>query len=62
MHEPIANRTMELFIDDRGTAADTFDEMIDKLTQVFTLIRKHKRSLSASKCELFMTTMVFAGA
>ena len=62
MHEPIADGTMELFVDDGGAAADTFDEMLDKLTRIFTLIRKHKLSLSASKCELFMTTMVFAGA
>ena len=61
MHEPIANNIMELFVDDGGTAADTFEEMIGKLTQIFTLIRKHGLSLSASKCELFMTTMVFTG-
>ena len=62
MHEPIANNIMELFVDDGGMAADMFEEMIGKLTQIFTLIRKHGLSLSASKCELFMTTMVFAGA
>ena len=62
MHEPIADGTMELFVDDGGTAADTFDEMMEKLTRIFTLVRRHNLSLSASKCELFMTTMVFAGA
>ena len=62
MHEPIADGTMELFVDDGGTAADTFEEMMEKLARIFTLIRKHNLSLSASKCELFMTTMVFAGA
>ena len=62
MHEPIADGTMELFVDDGGTAANTFEEMIERLTRIFTLIRKHNLSLSASKCELFMTTMVFAGA
>ena len=62
MHEPIADGTMELFVDDGGTAADTFEEMMEKLTRIFTLVRKHNLSLSASKCELFMTTMVFAGA
>jgi hypothetical protein len=31
MHELIADRTMELFVDDGGTAADEFDEMMDKL-------------------------------
>jgi hypothetical protein len=62
MHGPIADGTMELFVDDGGTAADTFDEMMGKLTRIFTLIREHNLSLSASKCELFMTSMVFAGA
>ena len=61
MHEQIADGTMELFVDDKGTAANTFEEMIEILTRIFTLIRKHNLSLSASKCELFMTTMVFAG-
>ena len=62
MHEPIADGTMELFVDDGGTAANTFEEMMEKLRRIFTLIRRHNLSLSASKCELFMTTMVFAGA
>ena len=62
MHEPIAEGVMELFVDDGGAAADTFDEMLEKLTKIFTLIRKHNLSLSASKCEFFMTSMVFAGA
>ena len=39
-----------------------FEEMIEKLTRIFTLIRKHGLSLSASKCNFFMTEMVFAGA
>ena len=36
--------------------------MMEKLTRIFTLVRKHDVSLSASKCEFFMTNMVFAGA
>src|SRR5271156_5827900 len=39
-----------------------FEEMIEKLTRIFTLVRKHGLSLSASKCQFFMTNMVFAGA
>jgi hypothetical protein len=62
MHEPMADGTMELFVDDGGTAANTFKEMLEKLTRIFTLVRTHDLSLSASKCEFFMTTMVFAGA
>ena len=59
LHELTVMEVMELFIDDRGMAADTFEEM---LTKIFTLVRKHNLSLSASKCEFFMTKMVFAGA
>ena len=62
MHELIVKEILELFVDDGGAAADTFKEMMDKLTQIFTLVRKHDLSLSASKCEFFMTNMVFAGA
>ena len=62
MHKLIVKEIMELFVDDGGTAADTFGEMIEKLMQIFMLIRKHNLSLSASKCKFFMMSMVFAGA
>ncbi|KIM37849.1 hypothetical protein M413DRAFT_51875, partial [Hebeloma cylindrosporum] len=62
MHGLLADETMELFVDDGGTAADTFDEMMDKLTRIFTRVRERDLSLSASKSEFFMTEMVFAGA
>jgi transposase InsO family protein len=62
MYDLLADEIMELFVDDGGAAADSFDEMMDKLTKIFTRIREKNLSLSASKCELFMTEMVFAGA
>ena len=31
----LVKEIMELFVDDGGTAADEFEEMIDKLTQIF---------------------------
>jgi hypothetical protein len=61
MHELIVKEILEL-VDDGGTAADTFEEMMSNLFQIFTLVRKYDLSLSASKCEFFMTNMVFAGA
>ena len=61
MYDLLADETMELFVNDGGTAANTFDEMMDKLTRVFTHVRERNLSLSASKCEFFMTEMVFAG-
>lgn len=35
--------------------------MMSKFTQIFTQIQESNLSLSASKCEFFMTEMVFAG-
>ena len=62
MHDLLAEGTMELFVDNGGTAANSFEEMMDKLTKIFTRICERNLSLSASKCEFFMTNMVFAGA
>ena len=61
MYELIMQEILELFVDNGDTTADTFKEMLQKLMKIFTLVRKHNLSLSASKCEFFMTTMVFAG-
>ena len=62
LYDLLMEEIMELFVDDGGTAADTFEEMMYKLTRIFTRIREAGLSLSASKCEFFMTEMVFAGA
>ena len=62
MYDLLADEIMELFVDDGGAAANTFEEMMHKLTKIFTRVRERNLSLSASKCELFMSEMVFAGA
>ena len=62
LYELIVEEIMELFVDDGGAAADTFEEMMDKLTRIFTRIRETNMSLSASKCEFFMSQIIFAGA
>jgi hypothetical protein len=62
MYDLLADEIMELFVEDGGAAADSFDKMMYKLTKIFTRIRNKNLSLSASKCELFMTEKVFAGA
>jgi hypothetical protein len=62
LYDLIVKEIMELFVDDGGAAADTFEEMMSKLTQIFTCIRETNLSLSASKCEFFMSQIVFAGA
>jgi transposase InsO family protein len=62
LYDLLVKEIMELFVDDGGAAADTFEEMMEKLTKIFTCIREAGLSLSASKCEFFMTEIVFAGA
>jgi hypothetical protein len=61
-HDLIADETLEIFIDDAGTAADTFDDMIGKLTKILDRVREQKLSLSATKSQLFMSEAIFAGA
>ena len=62
MYDLLSDEIMELFVDDGGSAANTFNEMMNKLNRIFARIRERGLSLSASKCEFFMTEMVFAGA
>ena len=62
MYDLLGKGIMELFVDDGGTAADSFAEMMDKLTKIFTWVREKNLSLSAGKCEFFMKEMIFAGA
>jgi transposase InsO family protein len=62
LHDLIAEETLEIFVDDGGTAADTFDEMKRKLTRILNRVRDRKLSLSAAKSQLFMSEAMFAGA
>jgi hypothetical protein len=61
-HDLIATSLLELFVDDGGMAADSFEEGIKKLRTLLDRVRKEKMSLSPSKLKLFMTEAVFAGA
>jgi len=62
LYNLLVKEVMELFIDDGGTVADTFSEMMDKLQQIFTRAQEHGLPLSVSKSKFFMTTAEFAGA
>jgi len=62
LHDLVMNGTLELFVDDGGSAADLFAEGIAKLRTIFERARERKLSISASKCRLFQTEGVFAGA
>jgi hypothetical protein len=58
----VGNNTIELFVDDGGASANTFEEGMTKLRRLLERIRQEKLSLSASKLRAFMTEAVFAGA
>ena len=62
LYDLIVEEIMELFVDNGGAGVDTFEEMMSKLTKIFTRIQETNLSLSASKCEFFMSQIVFAGA
>ena len=62
LYRLLVEEIMELFVDDGSASADMFEEMMDKLTKIFTCVRETKMSLSPSKCEFFMSQIVFAGA
>ena len=62
LHDLVMNGTLELFVDDGGSVADLFAEGTAKLRAIFERARERKLSISASKCRLFQTEGVFAGA
>lgn len=62
MHDLIADGTCELFVDNGGSASDSFDEGLVKLRKILERVRREGLSLSPSKMRLFMTEAVFAGA
>ena len=61
LHDLLNNSIMELFVDDGGAAANTFEDMLSKLQQILTHIWEQQLSLSATKSQFFMTEAVFAG-
>ena len=61
LHDLLTDKVMELFVDDGGTAADTFEDMTAKLRRIFTRVREWELSLSAAKSQFFMTKATFAG-
>jgi hypothetical protein len=62
LHDLLTDEVMELFVDDGGTAADSFDDMVTRLRRIFTRVWERKLSLSAAKSQFFMTKAVFAGS
>ncbi|KIJ96633.1 hypothetical protein K443DRAFT_10492 [Laccaria amethystina LaAM-08-1] len=62
MHDLIADGMCENFVDDGGSAANSFKEGMAKLHRILERIRREKLSLSLGKFQVFMTEAVFAGA
>ena len=62
MHDLITDGTCEIFVDDGGSAADSFKEGIEKLRRILECVHREKLSLSPSKLCIFMTEAVFVGA
>ncbi|THH13172.1 hypothetical protein EW146_g7017 [Bondarzewia mesenterica] len=52
----------ELFVDDGGMAGDDFEEKLRHLSTLLQQIIDAGLSLSATKCQFFMTEAVFAGS
>ena len=61
LHDLIADETLEIFVNDARAAADTFEDMVSKLTKILERVRERKLSLSATKSQLFMSEAVFVG-
>lgn len=62
MHDLTMDGTCENFVDNGGSAVDSFEEGMVKLQQILECVCREKLSLSPSKLQVFMTEVVFAGA
>jgi len=62
MHNLITDGTCENFVDDGGSAANSFKEGMAKLRRILERVCREKLSLSPSKFQVFKTEAVFAGA
>jgi hypothetical protein len=62
LHDLIVDKVLKIFVDGRGVAGDTFEEMMSKLEQILDQACKQKLSLSAAKSKLCMSEAVFTGA
>ena len=55
-------KTMEAWMDDLATSADTFSEHLEQIRRILEICRKHRLSLNPAKCHLFADSMVWCGS
>ena len=57
----LIHRICELYIDDIITHAQTEDDFIDNLTEIFTRFRRHNVTLNPDKCKFGMSEVEYVG-
>lgn len=62
LHDLITEELIELFVDDGGSASNTFEKGLSNLWIMLERTCCEKLSLAPSKLKLFMTEVVFVGA
>jgi Reverse transcriptase (RNA-dependent DNA polymerase) len=61
LHNLIADKMLKIFVDDGGTAVDTFDNMVHRLTCILGWVHNQNLSLLAAKTKLFMSKAMIIG-
>ena len=61
MFKPQLGKNIEIYIDDMVVKSKTESEHISDLEDIFTILRKHKLRLNASKCSFGVESWKFLG-
>ena len=61
MFEFILGRTMDAYINDMVVKSKKDSDHIRDLTEVFTILKRHKLQLNATKCAFGMSSKIFLG-
>jgi hypothetical protein len=58
---PVLHRGCEVYLDDTVVHGKTWEEMLDRLLEVFELLTKAGLTLNAKKCKFFATAIEILG-
>ena len=61
MFKPILGKTMDAYIDDMVIKSIKELDHIRDLTEVFTILKRHKLRLNATKCAFWVSSEKFLG-